>query len=95
MSQECPETPKSEEPIEQINDLITPAPSSPTSRLHPSQKQRNPGKGVSPKACQPLTWILPAPGFGTTSRGVERYTTGGGNSGPFATQMLSHSMTSK
>ena len=61
----------------------------------PSWKTKNSSKGLSPKACQPLTQISPATGSRPTSRRVGRYPTGGGNFGPSAARVLSPSITPK
>ena len=75
---------------QQIDVSITHVPSKPC-HAHP-RKQRNPGEGLNPKVCQSPTQKSPLTGSGPTSRRVERYLTGGGNSDPFATRMLSLSM---
>ena len=95
--QEYPETPKPEEPTEWIDTHTYPCSfpllQNPAAILH--RKQRNHDKGLSPKAHQPPTKILSVTGSSFTLRTAERYLTGGGNSGPFATQVPSPSMTPK
>ena len=56
------------------------------------RKQRNACEGLSQKACHPPTQTSPDTGSSSTSRRVERYLTGGGNSRSFATRVLSPSV---
>ena len=53
---------------------------------HP-RTTRDPGKGLSPKACQPPIQVTPANGSGHISRKKGRYQDGGDNSSSSATQV--------